>query len=160
VVITGFPCLMGDDTAFTADLPELPARPSGWLAKLVTDYGSAMRTIWLMHEPPAGTPLSQPNSPVAGNQEWRTAIKRFMPLLTISGHDHRTPIASGRWWHRIDGTTCVNVGQTDDGPLHFCLVQAEFASSKPSLPKKMEITAMPWNETLQVYPPAAPGGSR
>jgi hypothetical protein len=85
---------------------------------------------------------------VEGNPEWVSAIKRFSPWLVIAGHDHLTPVRSGRWYHRIGQTTCVNVGQTDKGPLHYCLVEAEFASAEPSLPNWMQATAFPWEETI------------
>jgi|SRR6266567_1747690 len=104
-----------------------------------------------MHEPPAGTPLSQPNSPVAGNRQWRTAIERFRPILTISGHDHQTPITKKKWYHLIGATTCVNVGQSENGPLHYCITEAEFDA--PGLPKRMTVTAHPRKETVVVYPP-------
>jgi hypothetical protein len=79
--------------------------------------------------PPAGTPLSKRGSLVEGNPEWVSATTRFSPWLVIAGHDHLTPIRSGRWYHRIGQTTCVNVGLTDKGPLHYCLVEAEFTSA-------------------------------
>jgi Icc-related predicted phosphoesterase len=101
-----------------------------------------------MHEPPAGTPLSERGSLVEGNPDWVTAIERFSPWLTVSGHDHITPIRSNCWHHRIGQTTCVNAGQTDHHPLHYCLVEAEFESQAPSLPTKLEVTAYPWQETL------------
>jgi Icc-related predicted phosphoesterase len=85
--VIGFPCLMGDETAFVGERQPLPANPNSWLSRLLEKHGPSMRTLWLMHEPPSGTPLSQPNSPVEGNRQWRTAIDRFRPILTISGHD-------------------------------------------------------------------------
>ena len=47
-------------------------------------------------------------------------------------------------------STCVNVGQTDNGPLHYCLVESEFESASPSLPTRLEVTAYPWQETLSL----------
>ena len=152
-LIVGFPCLMGDETAYVGERARLPARASGWLSHLLQKHGPSIRTLWLMHEPPSGTPLSQPNSPVAGNREWRTAIERFRPILTISGHDHDMPIRNGKWYHRIGSTTCVNTGQKEVGPLHYCLVEAEFADDAPGLPVRMSVTAHPWHETVVVYPP-------
>jgi len=151
--IIGFPCLMGDETAFVGERRPLPASPNAWLSRLLERHGPSIRTLWLMHEPPAGTPLSQFDSPVAGNPKWRSAIERIRPILTISGHDHQTPIRNGKWHHRIGSTTCVNVGQTEHGPLHYCIVEAEFSGDAPSLPTRMTVTAHPQNETAEVYPP-------
>ncbi len=151
--VIGFPCLMGDEAAFVWDRPPLPGNPGSWLSHLLEKHGACIRSLWLMHEPPSGTPLSQANSPVSGNRIWRTAIERFMPILTVSGHDHQTPIRYRTWHHRIGSTTCVNVGQTECGPPRYCLVESEFASNVPSLPVNMTVTAYPKNETVVVYPP-------
>ena len=148
MTLVGFPCLMGDETAFLGDRAPLPIESDEWLPEVILPAGRAARTLWLMHEPPAGTPLSAAGSVVEGNPDWVTAIERFAPWLTISGHDHITPIRSGRWHHRIGRTTCVNVGQTDSGPLHYCVVEAEFDSSTPCLPIHMKVTAYPCGETI------------
>jgi hypothetical protein len=84
-VLVGFPCLLGDETAYLGAREPLPADPCAWLPALLRSHGPAMRTLWLMHEPPAGTPLSETNGPMAGNREWIEAIERFSPWLTLSG---------------------------------------------------------------------------
>ena len=150
LTIVGFPCHMGDETAFICGREPFAIDPDEWLPEVILPAGRAARTLWLMHEPPAGTPLSRRGSLVEGNPEWVQAIKRFSPWLTISGHDHLTPIQSRHWHHRIGQSTCVNVGQTDNGPLHYCLVESEFESASPSLPTRMEVTAYPWQETLSL----------
>jgi len=148
MTLVGFPCLMGDESAFIGERPPLALDPDEWLPQVILPAGRAARTLWLMHEPPSGTPLSEPESVVQGNPEWVQAIDRFSPWLTISGHDHQTPIRTGRWYHRIGQTTCVNVGQTDNGPLHYCVIEAEFEGSSPSLPSRMQVTAYPRQETI------------
>lgn len=148
MTLVGLPCSMGDETAFLGDRAPLPIESDEWLPEVILRSGRAARTLRLMHEPPAGTPLSARGSVVEGNPDWVTAINRFSPWLTISGHDHITPIRSSRWHHRIGQTTYLNVGQTDNGPLHYCLVEAEFESTTPSLPKRMQITAYPCGETV------------
>ena len=153
LTLVGFPCLMGDESAFLGARPLLALESDEWLPEVILPAGRAARTLWLMHEPPAGTPLSERGSLVEGNQEWVQAIERFSPWLTISGHDHQTPIRTGRWHHRIGQTTCVNVGQTDNVPLHYCLIEAEFESASPSLPSRMQVTAYPWQETLVLPDP-------
>jgi Icc-related predicted phosphoesterase len=149
-VLTGFPCYLGDDFAFAGNQEELPHDPSVWLPRLLKEFGPAIRTLWLMHEPPTKTPLSAPNSPVAGNSDWNRAIERFSPLLTVSGHDHTTPIRRGKWFHRVGSTLCVNVGQSTSGPLRFSLVEGEFAGTGPSLPVTMRVTAYPVAETVDI----------
>lgn len=148
LLMVGFPCAMGNDTAFLGTREPLPEDAVVWLSKLLRKHGPAMRTLWLIHETPTGTPLSQRNSPVAGNPDWNSAIERFSPWLTISGHDHQTPLNNKCWNHRIGQTICVNVGQSESGPLHYCLVEAEFAGTKVSLPTKLKVTAYPWEQSL------------
>ena len=150
LTIVGFPCQMGDETAFIGSREPFAFDPDEWLPEVILPAGRAARTLWLMHEPPTGTPLSRRGSAVEGNPEWVQAIKRFAPWLVICGHDHLTPIQTGRWHYRLGQTTCVNVGQTDHGPLHCCVVEAEFESASPSLPTRMEVTAYPWQETVSL----------
>ena len=151
MVLVGFPCLLGDETSYLGPRPSLPADATEWLPSVLRANGSAMRTLWLMHEPPAGTPLSEPDGPLAGNPEWVEAIERFAPLLAICGHDHETPIQRKRWHYEIGQTRCVNVGQSDTGSLHYCLFQAEFPKPTPCLPTAFKVTAFPWKRTIR-YP--------
>jgi len=76
------------------------------------------------------------------------AVERFCPWITIAGHDHETPMINKCWHHRIGQTVCVNAGQSDSGPLHYCLVEAEFTGTKVSLPARLKVTAYPWAQSL------------
>lgn len=150
LTMIGFPTLLGDETAFTIHKEPLPPHPDGWLPKVLKKTGPAGRSLWLMHEPPAGTPLSVSSGPVAGNQEWTDAIHRFSPWLVICGHDHRTPVKSGKWHHRLGDTVVVNVGQPHDGQLHYLVIEAEFDSGRTSLPRRMVVDAYPWDQTVEL----------
>jgi Icc-related predicted phosphoesterase len=152
LTVIGFPCFLGMEEAFLGDRKPLPQDPNGWLPELLDAWGEAGKGIWLMHEPLAGTALSEPETPVAGNPEWTDAIQRHQPLLTISGHDHRSPIRNRCWAVRTGRTWSINVGQTPRGPLHFCLVDAEYRWPRPSLPRHVTVRAFPWNETLEIDP--------
>jgi len=157
LAMVGFPCALGDETAYVGTREPLPDPPDRWLSKLVRRYGPVMRTLWLMHEPPAGTPLTERQGPVSGNPAWNEALARFSPLLTISGHDHDSPIQAQRWHARIGQSACVNLGQTVDGPLHYGILEAEFVQAAPCLPSRMRFTAFPWNQSLDVVPqPSGP----
>src|SRR5438874_10967966 len=54
LVILGFPCLMG---CAEEHFEPVPSDPSEWISPLLARHGAAIRTLWLMHEPPRGTPL-------------------------------------------------------------------------------------------------------
>jgi Icc-related predicted phosphoesterase len=148
MLMVGFPCAMGDENAFLGSREPLPEEPNIWLSKLLREHGPAMRTLWLMHETPTGTRLSQKGTVVDGNPDWNGAIERFSPWLTISGHDHQTPLKNKCWHYKIGQTVCVNAGQSDSGPLHYCLVEAEFIGNRISLPSKLTVTAYPREQSL------------
>ena len=152
LTLVGFPCAMGDETAYIGDREPLPPFAEEWLTPIMQANGSAFRTLWLMHEPPTGTRLTQKQSPVEGNHEWNEAIERYAPWLTVSGHDHQTPRRTGVWHQKLGQTTCVNAGQNDAGPLHYCLIEAHFATPTPSLPTKLKITAFPQGKTHDLTP--------
>jgi hypothetical protein len=40
------------------------------------------------------------------------------------------------------------VGQTDSGPLHYCVIEAEFPESHNCLPSRLKVTAYPWNQSF------------
>lgn len=148
LVLLGFPCLTGDETAYIGNRSPLPVWSDEWLPNVMRKGGRAARTLWLMHEPPNGSTLSSG----FGNSDWVTAIERFSPWLTVAGHEHLSPIRWNSWRWNVGRTTCVNVGQTDHGPLHYCVIKTTFASTMPSLPTKMTVTAYPWkwNETVSL----------
>jgi len=160
MVMLGFPCRLGDETAFvesasSGGLPEGKYQQEGqgwetWLRPVLRQFGPASRTLWLMHEPPNGTLLSQKVGPVAGCPKWREAIEEYSPLLVITGHDHFTPQSNKCWHDKIDSSRIVNVGQASSGPLHYTLIEAEFTSDTRSLPTSLQVTAFPCGEVLKV----------
>jgi Icc-related predicted phosphoesterase len=117
-----------------------------WIPKLLATQGPAVRTLWLMHEPPKGTRVCTPGTLAEGPLQWTEAITRFHPLLVICGHDHDTPVQTGIWHDRVGTSHCVNVGQSNDGPLRYCVVEATFSFPQPALPKRMVVTAYPKEE--------------
>lgn len=48
LVVVGFPCLLGNDLAFTLGKPPLPPLDA-WLPRRMRTLGPAGRTLWLMH---------------------------------------------------------------------------------------------------------------
>ena len=148
LVIIGFPCLLGQEDAFIYPREPLPADTDSWLPGLMRTHGAAARALWLMHEPPSGTPLSAAGTVVEGNPEWTEAIARFSPWLTIFGHDHRTPLLQNRWHCRLGQTTCVNVGQSDRDPLRYALIELGYEQTAPSLPLQIKVTAYPETESV------------
>ncbi|XHR27219.1 MAG: metallophosphoesterase [Chthoniobacteraceae bacterium] len=97
VGFVGFPSEYNSDTL---DLLEWRA----WLLKLPV---SQQRGVWLMHEPPTDE--------IADWQcvasRWRYPIRRFAPVLTLSGHDHSTSLRTCRWRAHVGDSVVVCAGQ-------------------------------------------------
>ncbi|MBX3745137.1 MAG: metallophosphoesterase [Verrucomicrobiae bacterium] len=152
LTLVGFPTRLGDETAFTLTKEPLPGHMDGWLPRVVRRIGPAARVLWLMHEPPLGTPLSMPSGPIGGNAEWTEAIERFQPWLVVFGHDHETPGRNGHWHHVLGSTRVVNVGQSDGGALHFTRIDATFGPGGGGIPRRMRVTGYPWDQSVEVPP--------
>lgn len=153
LVVTGFPCTFGNEESFLMGRPDVDYDVTTWFPAIFDRYGPAALTLWLLHEPPALTKLCAEEGLMAGVEEWREAIQKYQPWLTVSGHDHETPVFDGFWRDRIGRTTCLNLGQPvrltkKTKALHYSLMDFEFAGSEPSLPQRVAVTAYPWNETL------------
>jgi Icc-related predicted phosphoesterase len=120
--VVGFPCSMGQEEAFSEGEQLGHEHYSYWLDGLLDEYKGKADQLWIMHEPPTGTRLSTPGSPVEGNFWWRDAIHEHLPDLVVCGHDHSAPMQNGVWLDQIEETHVINVGQNMDGPLHATLV--------------------------------------
>ena len=150
LVLVGFPCLLGTEDYFIAPREPLPCPDEEWLTPLLDKHGLAARTLWLMHEPPKGTILSRSSGPLAGNSIWTQAIERFAPRLVVFGHDHDIPIRISNWHCRVGNSTCINVGQTSTGPLHYTVVTAKFSAMEPNQLLEITVTAYPVRETINI----------
>ena len=149
LTMIGFPCWLGSDTHYRRGRELRRYLPEFWLPKLLSRTGAAGRTLWLMHEPP--TPeLANYN---AYEPTWKDAIEEFMPLLTVSGHDHSTPFRTGIWNVNIGRTVCINAGQRvypQPGRLVYCLLEFKFASDHPALPVSFRFSRM--NDAEEILP--------
>ncbi len=151
LVVVGFPCRLGDEFHYLdGRKPSHEDRSNQWLEQVMRKHGPAARTLWLMHEPPAGTRLSAEVGPMAGRIEWLAAVARYSPLLVVCGHDHSTPIRRSAWHERVRRTRVVNVGQKLDGPLHYSMIELEFPKSTPCTPRCVKVTAFPWDQAVEV----------
>lgn len=156
--IVGFPCMTGSEFSWCSHLAvhtnemslsptvcrlELTPDCETWLPALMQKMGPPGRALWLMHEPPTSWPLASSD---ASNPEWARAIARYQPQITVSGHDHQTPMQSRRWYTLIGNTVCINAGQSDDR-LHYCVLDFEFTDDKPSRLLKVSVQAFPWSQS-------------
>ena len=100
-------------------LPAIASRPS------ITDDLAALgrrsppgQTIYVCHTPPRDTGIDRAHG---GRHIGSIALRRFIeqhqPPLTLHGHVHEAPAASGRYAERIGATWCLNPGH-DGRRLH------------------------------------------
>ena len=88
-----------------------------------------------MHEPPCPDLAI----PIAWNPEWRRAVMQYQPLVTVSGHDHSTPLRTGIWRSQLGRTVCINAGQRDPtrGGLIYCMI--DFGFDRDGVPRVEKI---------------------
>jgi len=71
------------------------------------------KAIYIMHSPPFGTKLDLiQGGKSAGSCSMKTFIEGNQPLLTLHGHIHESPEASGAYFDRIGETLSINPGQS------------------------------------------------
>lgn len=121
--VVGFPCLMGHEQPFSEGERFGGKHYQCWFRHLFAAHGDDATRLWIMHEPPTGTQISEAGSAVEGNAWWRDAIEEQQPEVVVCGHDHTTPISRGVWLDQIGRTNVINVGQNMDGPLHATLIE-------------------------------------
>lgn len=100
-------------------LAALAARPSiaDDLAALAAQSPAA-QTIYVCHTPPHGGALDLARGGRhIGSVALRRFIERHQPPLTLHGHVHEAPAATGRYAERIGATWCLNPGH-DGQRLH------------------------------------------
>jgi Icc-related predicted phosphoesterase len=82
--------------------------------------------IFVSHAPPFGTALDRlgDQTPVgsAAILEW---INSRQPALSLHGHIHESPEATGRYWQKIGGTVAVNAGQNSKRLSAVCIELTE-----------------------------------
>jgi Icc-related predicted phosphoesterase len=135
LVVVGFPCGMGRDIFYGTNGRRLDDySPDKWLAPIMDRTGAPGRTLWIMHEPPSRK-LAET---FFTSGEWSQAVKDYQPLVTVSGHDHNTPLKSGCWHTRIGRTISINLGQRvhPPGKLLYCILDFSFPGDQPCFPRK------------------------
>lgn len=71
-----------------------------------------MKTVYVMHSPPFGTPLDLIQGGSAGSRSIRSFIERNQPLLALHGHIHESRELSGTYFDYIGKTLSINPGQS------------------------------------------------
>lgn len=130
IPITGFPCLLGDESFYLKVALHRPARKCadegcGIFARLAAlinwEHPALTRSLWLMHE----APVTGIASHIAVCDDWRCLIESRQPDVVVCGHDHSTPIVTGIWNIRHGRTWIINTGQahSTESTLRYCLLE-------------------------------------
>ncbi len=127
LVVVGFPESKGGDE---------------WLAPLMASAGTSGQSLWVMHQPPMGEPLAQPDHVCP---HWARAVWRHRPMLVVSGHDQHTPLQSNVWKGWLGATCVINVGQTWE-VLHFAVLDFYFEGDEPARAIGAMAEAFPWRK--------------
>lgn len=134
LVIVGFPCLLGDDSAYAEGRRLDDYAYEEWLPGLLAQLGPAGRTLWLIHEPTDAALAA----PWACEPTWRGAIEDYQPRVVVSGHDHDTPEITGVWNVTVGTSVVINAGQRvepEPGQLIYCVLEFLFPKDEPCLPR-------------------------
>jgi uncharacterized protein len=85
--------------------------------------GSARRSIYVIHVPPAQTGLDViHDGRNVGSIAVRRHILKHQPIISLHGHIHESPSMSGRWVEKLGETICVNPGQ-QSSELHAVIFE-------------------------------------
>jgi len=135
LAIVGFPCGLGNEDAYADGREPGSREPEAWVSALLRKTGAAGRALWLLHEPPS----SELAAAEACDPDWFNLVELYQPVLTVSGHDHSTPLQTGRWKTKIGDSVCVNAGQRVEpgkaaaGRLIYCVAEFSFLNGYPRL---------------------------
>jgi len=139
LVIVGFPCFTGNDEWYGKgrELPDYD--PNKWLRTILNRMGAPARVLWLAHE----TPSNRLATKFFWEPSWKNAVEDWKPLLVVSGHDHLTPLETGRFSARIGKTLCYNLGQRTyekpNGKLIYGVIDFWFPGDKPCFPTRFSV---------------------
>jgi Icc-related predicted phosphoesterase len=85
-------------------------------------------TVYIFHNPPANIDLdvTRDGKKVGSKTEY-AFLKENQPKLSLHGHIHESPNASGKWYSQIGKTVCIQPGQSEqhENYLSYVLIDLE-----------------------------------
>jgi len=70
------------------------------------------KSVYVIHMPPAKLGLDKcGHGPEVGSESVYNFLRKNQPRLSLHGHIHESPEASGRWWAKLGNTVCIQPGQ-------------------------------------------------
>ncbi len=99
-------------------------------------------TIYIFHNPPANIDLDVTyDGRKVGSKAEYAFLKENQPKLSLHGHIHESPEASGKWHSQIGQTICIQPGQSHqhENHLNYVLVDLETMNIERKITKKSDI---------------------
>ncbi|MFX0139840.1 MAG: metallophosphoesterase, partial [Candidatus Hodarchaeota archaeon] len=96
-------------------------------------------TIYIFHNPPANVDLDVTHAgQKVGSKAEYAFLKENQPKLSLHGHIHESPDASGKWYSQIGKTICIQPGQSHqhENYLYCALVDLETMNIERRMVKK------------------------
>ena len=97
-------------------------------------------TIYIFHDPPANIDLDVTHDgKKVGSKAEYAFLKKKQPKLSLHGHIHESPKASGKWYSQIGKTVCIQPGQSEQHEkyLSYVLVDLETMNIERKITKKI-----------------------
>lgn len=149
LMVVGLPCdISGADKSITG-WHYGDANLSEWINKSVEYYGVPFKTLWFIHEPPSGTPLTPQQGFYRGSDTTLKLLQKYQPRFVVSGHEHAHPRHIGMWYTNIGTSTLIDTGQDPDGILQYCVFRFQYDSYSPSEHGSVEVNAFPCGQTIK-----------
>jgi hypothetical protein len=96
--------------------------------------------VYIFHNPPANIDLDiTHDGRKVGSKAEYAFLKENQPKLSLHGHIHESPEASGKWYSKIGKTVCIQPGQTHqhENSLNYAFIDLETMNIERKLAKKV-----------------------
>ena len=96
---------------------------------------SDKKAIYVLHCPPYGIGLDVCKTKEVGSKQITTFLKNRNTYMSLHGHIHESPEMSGVWQNELNGTICIQPGQTEYKDLECNCVVIDTISNERNLQK-------------------------
>lgn len=124
--IAGYPFVRDSHGKFYAGWEKSEEDIQAELEDLEHEAGDPLKTVFVVHTPPAYTALDQSfGDRHFGSQGIREWLRQGPKKLVLSGHIHESPFVGGQWRETVDGTPCIQPGAWHDEEVCAAVVDLD-----------------------------------
>lgn len=140
--IAGYPFVRDSHGRFYAGWEKSEEDIQTELADLEHEAGDPLKTVFVVHTPPAYTALDQSfGDQHFGSQGVREWLRQGPKKLVLSGHIHESPFVGGQWRETVDGTPCIQPGAWHDEDVCAAVVDLDDPSDAEWIADRSKIRA-------------------